>query len=608
MKKLFLLLAFVFILFSLYSREIPTDSLKTVVKNFIFEQTGNFIDLSEITLLETNKSDFSNISIFLLKEGFVVTSNDDCFKPILAYSFENPFKLDVAPNADYWLKIYNNQIEYSKKIKENKYLWEWNKYLKGENLSTATKSEILLPTALWNQDEGWNNFCPVDTNGPGGHAYAGCVATAMGIIMKYWNYPLKGNSSSSYYHFTYGTLSANYGQTNYMWEYMPTTNTPNDFIALLLYHAGVSVQMDYGPDGSGSYSWKVPSALTNYFRYQNSSYIQRYNYTETNWKNTIISELNNSAPVYYSGSDNEGGHAFVCDGYRTDDDYFHFNFGWGGYKNGWYLISDAGGFTNNQAAVINIRPGSYYYPYQPSPQSFTATIDTNNFSNLNVLFDWSHPQNPIHTGYTLFINDQILADNIDANATNYQTSTDVDKTYFCLRAKYPDNKISLGLSSFINPFYQITFVIKNQANKFVKDAQVTFNNQTLITNFTGRVTFYNVPFSGNQNYTITHTQYNPVNGQMNVYKNVTLTVYLVPLDFEEKNALTIEMTNPVEDNIYLYTIMNIKSIQIFDISGKIQKDIKNAENSIFIGDLRSGVYILKIETDIGTFSEKIIKK
>ena len=42
-------------------------------------------------------------------------------------------------------------------------------------------------------------------------------------------------------------------------------------------------------------------------------------------------------PVFYMGvTSDEGGHAFVCDGYR--DGYFHINWGWSGVSNGYFLL------------------------------------------------------------------------------------------------------------------------------------------------------------------------------------------------------------------------------------------------------------------------------
>ncbi|MDE6638078.1 MAG: C10 family peptidase, partial [Muribaculaceae bacterium] len=72
-------------------------------------------------------------------------------------------------------------------------------------------------------------------------------------------------------------------------------------------------------------------------------------------------------PVLYSGAGTAGGHQFVCDGYSSDG-FFHFNWGWGGLSNGYFLLTalnpdnlgvggGAGGFNTSQIATLGVRPG-----------------------------------------------------------------------------------------------------------------------------------------------------------------------------------------------------------------------------------------------------------
>jgi hypothetical protein len=89
--------------------------------------------------------------------------------------------------------------------------------------------------------------------------------------MKYHSYPTTGSGSHSYSHPVYGTLSANFGATTYNWASMPNSLSDYDSdVANLLYHVGVSVDMDYAPDGSGAYPSSAAYALKTYFKYSDS--------------------------------------------------------------------------------------------------------------------------------------------------------------------------------------------------------------------------------------------------------------------------------------------------------------------------------------------------
>ncbi|MFK5854837.1 MAG: C10 family peptidase, partial [Bacteroidota bacterium] len=232
-------------------------------------------------------------------------------------------------------------------------------------------------TSTWNQDNPYNAMCPEDASGPGGRVYVGCVATAMAEIMHYWRFPLTGEGSNSYYHYPYGTISANFGDAEYDWNGM-TDEISNKFIweiAEIGFHAGVAVEMMYAGDGSGAYSQDVPAAMRNHFRFQSSvQYLSKSSYTTSTWENMMQTELDNFRPIYYSGrtTDNSG-HAFVCDAYQGMN-YYHFNFGWSGSSNGYYSLQSVGGFHVSQAMIRNIYPGDAAYPYFASEQTDLGTL------------------------------------------------------------------------------------------------------------------------------------------------------------------------------------------------------------------------------------------
>src|SRR5437763_1566140 len=85
------------------------------------------------------------------------------------------------------------------------------------------------------------------------------------------------------------------------------------------------------------------------------------------WESIIIYEIRKEHLVQYRGQSPSGavGHSWVCYGYQTvaGTNQFLFNFGWGGWSNGYYtldMLSDAGGnnLTSQNGAIINIFPTS----------------------------------------------------------------------------------------------------------------------------------------------------------------------------------------------------------------------------------------------------------
>jgi hypothetical protein len=166
--------------------------------------------------------------------------------------------------------------------------------------TTAVKP--LLKTT-WDQGAFYNDSCPYD-NTAKKRVPVGCVATAMAQTMKYWGYPSKGVSSTSYTHATYGLLKANFGNTTYNWLAMPNKVTaPNSEVARLMYHCGVALNMNYGPDGSGAWATydtryaktaNMHLSLIDYFQYDNISIssIFKRNFTDQAWQDKLKTELN----------------------------------------------------------------------------------------------------------------------------------------------------------------------------------------------------------------------------------------------------------------------------------------------------------------------------
>ena len=324
---------------------------------------GKNFQFTSVKATVENKDTLYYILNDTINKGFVIVSADKRVRPILGYSTAGSFNEKKQPEAfTAWMDNRKKEIEYIKKYNlqpdnATKASWQ-NLSLKSSAIET-TSVEPLIQTQ-WDQGCYYNSLCPADAAGPCGHAYTGCTITAMAQIMKYWNYPTKGNGSQSYSHPTYGDLSADFGSTTYQWSQMSNSVTSqNDAVATLMYHCGVSLDADYGPVVTSALDPR--DALVQYFNYStNAIRVDRSGFTTSEWINLLKSELDLRHPIWYTGGSSVN-HAFICDGYQ-DADYFHFNWGWGGSNDGYFYIENLNpawyDFNDYQYALIKIFPGN----------------------------------------------------------------------------------------------------------------------------------------------------------------------------------------------------------------------------------------------------------
>ena len=378
------------------------DRARTVALNFL-RNTEPGIDQLTIQSLHdiTSTTPFREFYVFSINNGFILVSGDDCALPILGYSTSNTFVgKDIPEHVKSWLDSYEEQIYEMKRNNtsagpEVRNAWM---QLSAENnvprFNNNNASAVApLITTTWSQSPLYNNMCPYDSR-YGSRTVTGCVATAMAQIMRYWSWPVSGSGAYTYTHSTYGTLSANFN-TTYDWNNMPTaldtasTSAEIAATALLNYHCGVAVQMDYSTTGSGAhitggaYYHSASYALKSYFKYKAiEAFETNYNYAR--WVALLKNELDNNRPILYGGRGSYGGHAFVCDGYDTNS-LFHFNWGWGGSYNGYFTIGslNPGRYTFNSSVeiLIGIEPSNC--TYLPS-YNYTLTPNDRWSTNLST--------------------------------------------------------------------------------------------------------------------------------------------------------------------------------------------------------------------------------
>ncbi|MBE0643571.1 MAG: C10 family peptidase [Bacteroidetes bacterium] len=378
----------------LHAAPVDQQRARTVAVNWMMTRGGS--EYSTISVSDvypfSREGVVTHYIMNLQPDGFVFVAGDDIAAPVLMYGAHGRYDgMTLPPALAEMLDLYagdlvkdvRNGLSQPSAIAG---LWQelsqegtaQRGFFKGGGNSIASVSPLL--TATWNQTTPYNLDCPaVTSGGSGGHVYVGCVATAMAMIMHYHGHPSTGVGSHSYTHPTYGLQSADFGNTTYNWAAMPNSVSTSSStaakaaIAQLSYHCGVSVDMNYSPSGSGANTSDARDAFVNNFRYKSSAqYRSRSSYGTTTWTSLLVDELDHSRPVMYRGSEQNGsgGHAFIVDGYNGTD-YFHFNFGWGGYLNGYCYLNDitpgSNEFSYWQGMITGIEPLANVAPTLAAP-------------------------------------------------------------------------------------------------------------------------------------------------------------------------------------------------------------------------------------------------
>ncbi len=382
---------------ALQAKQVSGETAGKVATHFFTEriQSSYMTEPVSVRITGTSVCEKDGIAVYyifnLSPAGYVIVAADDAVVPVLAYSLtENYSANNTPPQFAAWVKQYTDQIAWAisqKATATPEIASIWKSYTTDPSSpvtrhpsrvtsypSRVTPEVTPLITSNWNQNSPYNGACPPDGMGPGGHTYAGCVPVCMGQLMYYYRWPDTGQGSYTYSNPPYGTLTADFGSTTYKWDGMTNSiTTENPEIAKLLFHLGVSCDLQYGPDGSGMYNHKAAYSLRTYFKYSpETRYVYRDS-TSMNWDSILVAHLDRKMPMYYAGWSvpNINGHAFVCDGYQYDSIvqqyYFHFNFGWSGSNNGYFytsnLIVGGNNFNLAQEVIINAYPDTIHYNY-----------------------------------------------------------------------------------------------------------------------------------------------------------------------------------------------------------------------------------------------------
>ena len=496
MKKITFSLLGIFLLSfcSLFGKPITQKGAQQVAESFFSQSTfTRGVGQSDVVLLyapvATRSVAAPSYYVFGLEKnvGFVIVSGDDELPPVVGYSRENDFKMDMPDALKAYLNAYSR---YLADVQEGKVAPQKATYRTG----TAKVVEPMMKTK-WDQGRPYNLLCP-DYNSPGQdkdefRTVTGCVATAMAQIMNYHRYPLRGTGTSDpllangqTVDFSDHTLDWDNMLNEYISHYVEATDKyVPDYIdeqglavATLMRDCGYAINMDYNTSangGSGAQTSRVASALYEYFGYSPAvRYYFRGCFNTEDWIQLLRSNLEAGLPVLYDGNDLETGHAFVCDGI-DENNLLSINWGWGGYCDGYFDMNimspegvgiggGGGSYFADQGIIGNFRPKTSEEGGMEPDKTVTACYFELKTKQVQTIPANIYLEYRVHnyTGYTVNVTHRVVTQKEDGTVVH-----DMDNGNVLLKNGYYINR-------------NVAFFIENHDTYAPGVYYVTFMNDT----------------------------------------------------------------------------------------------------------------------------------
>lgn len=352
-KKIFIIIAILAATASsLSARQLsPAEAFNAALSSTAGTDAGRLMKvksgLNPVPVKVGVKGDISTYYVFSNPSGgFLVAAADDVAAPLLGYSETSDITSSTIPdNMAQWLNFYNDEIAAAIEIGV---VTRDRKVVESDYPAIPP-----LVTTRWDQVSPFNLKCPVVD---GEHCVTGCSATALAQILNYWKYPQKFHGYAWGYYGDYSfprneyyldlsTVSINWDDM--LDDYITYTDAQADAVSSLMQVSGYAIQSSYHLNATGASTDDVCIALLNNFHYSKGiAHPLRNAFSTSDWIEMIYHELSVGRPVYYAGFSHTNGHAFVCDGYSPGG-FFHFNWGWGGYCNGYFQLTALSPYSPN---------------------------------------------------------------------------------------------------------------------------------------------------------------------------------------------------------------------------------------------------------------------
>ena len=362
MKKTVILLLLLGLASSLHAAPVSPQKALTVAEKFFSSRPDTKADGGELRIVwdgafDDTKSDVAPDFYVVTRDGggFVIVAGDDRVRPILGFSFENPFKVEGMPcNVEALMRgLKDYCVAARKDALQMQAQWELFTDTKAPFPQNLITNEFLdSRTVEWNQEDPANLKCP-KIPGQSKRSICGCTSLSFSEIMTWFGFPEKGigtvekytyrtDNSVEYYH----TIPSHELGTVYDWKGFQKMKTAEQFYAeqntdlgqnlgQLVYDIGTILQASYNEKGTWCGVRYMNDRLCVKMRYNKGAReLNREDYPLFVWEDMLLEEVTQH-PLITSG----WGHSYVMDGYATyngTETVFHYNIGWGGSGNGYY--------------------------------------------------------------------------------------------------------------------------------------------------------------------------------------------------------------------------------------------------------------------------------
>ena len=418
MKKILLLFAAALLsVMQLSAADVDMETAKATAKRFVLSNARELrlqgavspeMSLARTVMSSTN-AQRPVLYIFNSTAGYVIVAGDDRAEEVLAYG-DYPLDMNNIP-----LGLQDMLYQYQEAIE---YLQE-NPSLKVNPLPSPKNTRLLRGTSVgplltcnWDQDAPFWNEC----NFAGYQCYTGCPATSAAMVMYYWKYPtdpvpaLPGYESEIEYSY-WGSVSYNHPplpSVTFDWDnmidnyYSGYTPAQGAAVARLMHYVGHAERMVYGTSGAGGSGIDADSVQnivdmyitfgydpeTTHMVKKTSAYSGGTTiYTDAQWAAILQEEMFAERPIVFCALSNYGGgHAFNVDGYNSNTNKYHVNYGWSGDGNDWFALNAFDGYNVYQQAVIGIQPlpSGPAIKVSPAEVNIEAYVDQNATSTFRV--------------------------------------------------------------------------------------------------------------------------------------------------------------------------------------------------------------------------------